>query len=119
MDLQPAHAAPITNTDVALQRLGGDTALFSTLLSYFLQDSPGLMQKLHDAHHSGAHEIFVQTVHGLKGLAATFEAVPFVAVAREIETAARAGNWSMVETLLPQLDSEFDRLRNEIELLAR
>jgi HPt (histidine-containing phosphotransfer) domain-containing protein len=119
VDLQPAHAAPVINTEVALQRLGGDKTLHAVLLTYFVQDAPGLMQKLREAHQAGTLEVFTQTIHGLKGLAATFEAVPFVTVAREIESASRARDLATVQSLLPQLDFEFGRLFGEIESLAR
>jgi HPt (histidine-containing phosphotransfer) domain-containing protein len=119
VDSHSVHALPVTNSEVALQRLGGDTSLYATLLTYFIQDAPGLMQKLRDAHREGKKDVFVHTVHGLKGLAATFEAVPFVSVAREIESAARAGDSTTVQTLLPQLDAEFDRLLKEVQTLAQ
>ena len=116
MDSQPT---PVTNSHVALQRLGGDHGLYATLISYFVQDAPGLMQRLRDAHRDGTKEIYIQTVHGLKGLSATFEAVPFVSVAHELESAARAGDWNKVQSQMPQLDVEFDRLMADIQIVAQ
>jgi len=109
---------PVTNADVALQRLGGDKALYAALLSYFLQDAPELMQRLRDAHRAGALQSVVETSHGLKGLSATFEAIPFVQVASDFEAVARSGNREGLDVLLPQLESEFARLFAELEVAA-
>ncbi|MEK6259957.1 MAG: Hpt domain-containing protein [Planctomycetota bacterium] len=115
MNSQLAQTAPITNTEVALRRLGGDTKLFATLARFFLQDAPGLMQQLHDAHRTGAVEVVFQSAHSLKGLAATFEALPFVELAAEVESLARAGDLSVVEGLISPLDFEFRRLVTELQ----
>ena len=100
---------------MALRRLGGDTKLFDTLAGFFLQDAPALMQQLHDAHRSGAVELVFQSAHSLKGLAATFDALPFVEIADEIESLARAGNLSAIDGLISSLDYEFNRLVTNLQ----
>ncbi len=110
MDLQLDQTAPITNREVALQRLGGDAKLFATLAGFFLQDAPALLQQLHDAHHRGAVELVFQSAHSLKGLSATFEAVPFLRAVGEIESLTRTGDSSGLDRLISNLDYEFDRL---------
>lgn len=101
---------PITNFAVALERLGGDGALLAALTSYFLEDAPGLMKQLRTAQQTGTTQEVVQTAHGLKGLAATFEAIPFVQLAADIEAQAKAGNRAGVQALFPRLEVEFERL---------
>ncbi len=110
MNSHSTQPVPVINHEVALQRLGGDTSLFATLASFFLEDAPGLMEQLHDAYRTGAAELVVQTAHSLKGLSATFEAIPFRRLAEEIEFLARAGNLSTAGALLTQIDHEFGRL---------
>lgn len=102
--------APVTNFAVALERLGGDKALFAALTSYFLEDAPGLMKQLRTVQQTGTTQEIVQTAHGLKGLAATFEAIPFVQLAADIEAQAKAGNRAGVQALFPRLEVEFERL---------
>ena len=110
MDSQRTQTVPVINTEVALRRLGGDTKLFATLAGFFLQDAPALMQQLHDSHHTGTVEMVFQSAHSLKGLAGTFEALPFVELAAEVETMARAGNLMAIKSLMSRLDFEFSRL---------
>lgn len=108
-------AVPVTNPGVALQRLGNDQSLLTALTAYFLEDAPGLMAQLRAANENGAIEAVVQTAHGLKGLAATFEAIPFVQIAADIEAHAKAGDRSAISNLLPPLQSEFERLVAALE----
>jgi HPt (histidine-containing phosphotransfer) domain-containing protein len=103
-------AVPVTNPAVALQRLGNDQSLLTALTAYFLEDAPGLMGQLRAANESGSIEEVVQTAHGLKGLAATFEAIPFVQIAADIEAHAKAGDRTAISSLLPPLQREFERL---------
>ena len=76
------------------------------------------MQRLRDAHRAGALQVIVETSHGLKGLAATFEALPFVQVASDFESVARSGNLENLDGLLPQLETEFARLFSDLEMAA-
>jgi HPt (histidine-containing phosphotransfer) domain-containing protein len=101
---------PVTNPVVALERLGGDQALFAALTSYFLEDAPGLMARLGTAQQTGTIQEVVQLAHGLKGLASTFEAIPFVQLAADVEAQAKAGDRAAVQALFPRLKAEFDRL---------
>ena len=110
-----ARTVPVTNREMALRRLGGDTKLFDTLAGFFQQDAPALMQQLHEAHRTGAVELVFQSAHSLKGLAATFDALPFVEIAAEIESLTRAGNLSASDGLIPSLDYEFSRLVMDLQ----
>ena len=56
--------------------------------------------------------------HSLKGLSATFEAIPFTLLAAEVESLARAGDQGRLEQTLPQLKIEFDRLVADLQTLA-
>ena len=100
---------------MSLRRLGGDTKLFDTLAGFFLQDAPTFMQQLHDAHRTGAVDLVTHSAHSLKGLAATFDALPFVEIVAEIESLARAGNLSAVDGLITPLDYEFSRLMTNLQ----
>lgn len=115
MDSQLAQTGPVINTEVALRRLGGDTKLFATLAGFFLQDAPTLMQQLHDARRMGTVELIFQSAHSLKGLASTFEALPFVELAVEIESLARAGDLLAIDALMSPLDFEFSRLMTNLQ----
>ena len=89
--------------------------MFATLAGFFLQDAPALMQQLHDAYRMGTVELVFQSAHSLKGLAATFEALPFVELAAEVESLARAGDLVASDGLIPSLDYEFSRLVTDLQ----
>lgn len=112
---QLIETVPVINAAVALRRLGGDKKLFATLASFFLQDAPTLMQQLHDAHRTGAVVVVGRKAHSLRGLAATFEALPFLELAAEIESLARAGDLSVIDVLISPLDYEFSRLMKDLQ----
>jgi len=100
----------VTNREVALRRLGGSETLLATLAGFFLEDAPVLMKELGDACRSNDLPIVCRRAHSLKGLSATFEAVPFQSLAGEIETMARAGDNSHLNERIRELEVEFDRL---------
>jgi len=108
---------PVTDREISLKRLGGDVKLLATMATFFLEDAPGLMNDLDAAVQSGDLKLVVLRSHSLKGLSATFEAIPFRQTAAEIETLARAGDEKFLD-LLPQLKFEFDRLVLDLQALA-
>ena len=106
------------NIEVALQRMGGNTTLLATLVAYFLEDAPQLLEQLHDGLRINSLEQVTLSAHSLRGLAATFEATPFVTLAMEIENLGRVGDASRLNELTAQLDIEFARLLAALQTLA-
>jgi two-component system, sensor histidine kinase and response regulator len=104
------ESIPVINRDVALRRLGGDAQLFATVAGFFLQDAEMLMRELHDAHRAADFGTIVHRAHSLKGLASTFEAIPFIETARIIESVARTQDASRLDLMVPRLDHEYHRL---------
>jgi len=109
---------PVTNREISLRRLGGDETLLATLAGFFLEDAPALMIQLNHAHDSGDFAMVAHCAHGLKGLSATFEAVPFMQLAAEIESLARAEDHYHVNEAIPRLQAEFDRLAADLRSLV-
>jgi len=109
---------PVTNREIALGRLGGNHAMFATLASFFLQDAPVLMEQLHEACRLKEFDQILHRAHSLKGLAATFEAIPFTELARQMESLARAVDLPSIVNLLPQLDVEYARLVSDLSAVA-
>jgi two-component system, sensor histidine kinase and response regulator len=104
------ETTPVINRDVALRRLGGDAQLLATVAGFFLQDAEMLMRELHAAHRAAAFETIVHKAHSLKGLASTFEAIPFIETAYAIESVARVQDGSRLDVMIPRLDHEYHRL---------
>jgi len=108
-----------TDRDVALKRLGGDEKLLSTLAKFFLEDAPGLMTQLHNDVDAQNIDGVLRRAHSLRGLSATFEALPFQQVARELESVVRSMNQELIELKWNQLKAEYERLFAEVQRLAR
>ncbi len=102
------------NIEVALQRMSGNTTLLATLAAYFLEDAPQLLEQLHDGLRINSLEQVTLSAHSLRGLAATFEATPFVTLAMEIENLGRVGDASRLNELTTRLDAEFTRLNEAL-----
>lgn len=106
----PLEADPVINYEIALERLSGDTSMLATLAGFFLEDAPQLMTELHDGFKAGSTDIVFRRAHALKGLSATFEAIPFFRLAEEVESLARSKRESSLPSKIAAMQTEFDRL---------
>lgn len=104
----------IINREVALKRLNGDQDLLIKLAGFFLEDAPLLHQQLCDASKANDFESIVHRAHSLKGLAATFEAIPFQKLVAEIESLGRIRAISALDQKMELVNVEFQRLTSEL-----
>ncbi len=75
--------------DVALQRLGGNTALLRKLLQRFCDSQQSLERDIHDALGRSQGEEAVRLAHTLKGLAGNIGATELSRLAAQLEAALR------------------------------
>ena len=84
--LPAVNTATVVDSPSAIERLGGSTAFYQTLVTVFLQDgvtqSTELVQRIAQADYATA----LRNAHTLKGLAATVGANPLAAAAAATET---------------------------------
>lgn len=111
-----ANDGPVWNADVALKRMGNDSAILISMVDYFAEDWPDLMQKLQAALDANAAEEATRLAHSLKGLCSTFEATTTVDRAQRIETLCRYGDVSKAMSLLPTFQSELKQLSEALAL---
>lgn len=98
------------NPDVALRRMGDDSTLLCSIVDYFLEDSPVLLQQLHDLIHIGDAEESSRLAHNLKSSCANFEAQAAVNVAADMEIACGKGNFPDALQLFSSLNEEIRKL---------
>ena len=110
METQTTPVYTAVNTEIALQRLNGNEALLASLTSFFLEDAPQLLEHLHEGLRTDSLPQVVISAHSLRGLASTFEAIPVMQLAAEIESLGRKGDCTRLKELAGQLDAEFVRL---------
>ena len=71
--------------ETALRRLGGDEQLFQELATYFIEDSGELLKTIRIGIAANTVESIERAAHGLRGLAANFDAEQVVSIATTIE----------------------------------
>lgn len=102
------------NPDVALRRMGGDIELLSSMVDYFVEDSPALLAELRQLVEDGNTAEAARAAHSLKGLSSNFEAVEATQAGLEIESGCMSGKLQDVKQRLPQLLQTFARLSQEL-----
>jgi CheY-like chemotaxis protein len=96
----------------ALERYGNSGKAYMSILQSFVAHTPALLEKM-DAHLESSAGDYAIEVHGLKGTCGALGAEGTAALARELETAAREGNFGPVR-------QQHGRLRKEtLELTER
>jgi PAS domain S-box-containing protein len=91
----------------ALARLGGDVALYRTIIPMFRSDGEGITQQLPALLASGRREEAQRLLHSLKGLSGTVGAVALARVAQEGESAMAQPASAQDEPLLLAISDAF------------
>ncbi len=104
---------------VALRRMGDDKGLLCSMVEYFLEDSPVLLQQLHELIATGDSGEASRVAHSLKGLCANFEADAAIRVAGLTEIACREGKFIDAASLLHSLNDEIRTLSPSLESWQR
>jgi len=99
----------------ALKRLGGDEELFEELVTYFIEDAPGLLKAVRLGLAAGSGPMVHRAAHSLRGLAANFDAEQVMRLAGSIEQMASQGDLLQVVAPLASLDSEVQSLRDSLQ----
>ena len=102
LQLEAALQSLVTR-DAITELTGGNPALLARVRDAFARQTPELLGGMRDALARGDGEALARHAHTLKGSVSYFEGRAVV-LAREIETAARAGELTKAAGLLPDLE---------------
>jgi CheY-like chemotaxis protein/HPt (histidine-containing phosphotransfer) domain-containing protein len=108
---------PDLDLDVLQAAVGGRRTLLRELLAVFAEDCPQQVEAVCGAIRRGDMARLETAAHVLKGAAATIAATRVETVARELETAGRAGNPRDAAAALDRLEPAVARLRARLEAL--
>jgi HPt (histidine-containing phosphotransfer) domain-containing protein len=108
----------VIDLEVVLERLNRNREMLAVLASFFLEDAPQVLERLHDGLRANSCSQVFANAHRLKGLASTFGPTPVAELAAEIETHGRNGDATKLPELTGQLDSEFVRLTEALEAIC-
>ena len=90
---------------------GGDQALFTELVTQFVDNLEGEINELRAAVAAKDSPVFTRRAHGMKGIAATFGADPLAEIAKQLEALGFEGNLPAAPPLIDQVEVEGARLR--------
>lgn len=111
---QKSKTIVLWKPDVALRRMGGDVELLSSMVDYFVEDSPALLQELQQLLEDGNSAEASRVAHSLKGLCSNFEASEATQVVAAAEAACMAGKLNEAMQLFPTLTEKTTQLSQEL-----
>lgn len=99
----------------AFARLGNDRGMLNDMVTFFLEDSPELLQCIRRATDEDNAEEVARAAHSLKGLCANFDAHSAADAAREVETIGRAGKLNSAATAIATLEEHVEKLATNLK----
>ena len=106
---------PIFDLAGMMDRLMGDEPLVRMLIEGFLDDIPKQIDTLRRFLDAGDVKSSERQVHTIKGASANMGGEMLRALAFEMEKEAKAGNLEYVKTRMPELETQFMRLKKEMK----
>jgi HPt (histidine-containing phosphotransfer) domain-containing protein len=88
--------------------------LVPQLIDTFLATAPAIVAGLREAQARGDGEELRRGAHTLKSNAATFRAHALTEICRELEALAKEGRLAEASTLIPRVEEEFGRVREDL-----
>lgn len=105
---------PVADMHAALKRVGMDPDILNSMVDYFFEDAPGLLQEISRHVQTQDADELARAAHSLKGLCANFNASAATEAAKAIEDMGHRGDLQAVPAAIPPLESELDRLTREL-----
>jgi len=103
------------DTDAALARIGGNVALYRTLLTRFREGQGATVELVREALRAGDRETALRLVHTLKGLAGNVGAAFLGKASAELESAIQHEQGKLIESLLGTVREALSFLNEEID----
>ncbi len=114
-DAPDAEAGPVFERDRLLADVDGDEAFAQTLVTVFLEDTPTLLDALHESIEAEDPEAAGRHAHAIKGGAAHIHAMAVAEAARAAERAGKAGNLDGVRRETRKLESAFEAFQRILD----
>ncbi len=119
--MSPVDVAPeitrVLDLDTTLNNLGGDPELLQEILEFFMEMVPQQLDDLQAALAAADAATVDLQAHSMKGGASNVGAVRLLAVARDLEALAKAGELEGGDEHLVQMRAEFAALQEVVPLI--
>ncbi len=112
---EPLPNLPGVTVDLSVRRIGGNVALYYSLLGKFRVSERDVVSRIRAALASNDPETAERVVHTLKGIAGTLGAEALQNLAEQLEHDIRDGSFGNLESLLTQIDHEVEGLIAKID----
>jgi HPt (histidine-containing phosphotransfer) domain-containing protein len=106
---------PVFDRKSFLDRMMGDREMAEKIVEVFLDDIPKQLESLKQALDACDPETFQRVVHSIKGAAANVSGEALRELAAEVEKACKEGKFDSVSSRGPELEQQFDRLKEEMK----
>ena len=91
-----------------------DPGMFERILQSFLEDAPERIISMWHGMESGDAEKFFAAAHSLKGISGNLGAMIMMSLCQRLQTVGHSGMLAGAETMIRELETEFDLVRTEI-----
>jgi PAS domain S-box-containing protein len=102
-----------------MQTIGDDRGLLAALIDTFLDDVPRLVDGARQGLQQGQADEVRRAAHTLKSNGATFGAIRFSELSRELEALARSGTLEGTADLLARIEGEYESVRLALEAVRQ
>ena len=108
----------ILDRDALFDKIENDLDLLKELVSLFMQNSPDLVEKAHQAILSGNAPHLVEAAHALKGSIGVFESLSAFDAAKNLEDCGRKGRLDEAANCFDRLQCELGRLNSSLATIS-
>lgn len=109
-----ARTTAVMDVEDALQRLDHDHELFREIVQIYVEDSPSMLQSIHDAVAHADAGMLQRAAHSLKGLTATLSAQQVVSAAYRLEQMGATGNLTDAAAAVATVDQQVSELNQVV-----
>jgi two-component system, sensor histidine kinase and response regulator len=109
----------VMDVEEALERLGNDEDLLREIVKIYLEDVPGIVDKIHTSVSGGDSFSLQRAAHSLKGLAATLSAHEVVGIAMRLEHMGATKNLNEAAKSVTEVDQRVSELTQAVKKLLR
>jgi len=104
----------------SLRDMAGEDAslVLAEVLEGYLEDAPSRLQAIERAVVAADADALRKSAHALRSLSAIVGGIAVVQLCEALETMGRAGTTAGAETLVMQLQAEYERLKAALQLLG-
>ncbi|MDH4128585.1 MAG: response regulator [Spirochaetota bacterium] len=104
----------VMNTEIALNRMGGDSKLLVEMAKIFMERHPSLVLDIKTAIEKDDPFGLEYAAHKIKGTVSIFEATKCLNLAKELEIIAKESNFANAKEIFIQFEKEIEKLNSSL-----